>query len=791
MEGSYKFKLMSISFFLFLFLSAYVSPAIARKNRIVPLSSHNKTSSSSSGLQTYIVRLQRSSSTASSSKDEDDWVEWYKSFLPADTVTTNEEGKSTTSSRLVHAYKKVVTGFAARLTEAELAQIKEKDEFLHAFPDRLLPLQTTHTSDFLGLHRGTAGFWSDSNYGKGVIIGVLDTGILPDHPSFGDAGMPPPPSKWKGVCEFNASSCNNKLIGARNFVKGRAAAMEASDDRLALLGPYDHDGHGTHTASTAAGAFVENANVAGQANGTASGMAPLAHVAIYKVCGDKCADSDILAGLDAAVSDGVDILSLSLGGSSIEFYNDATAIGTFGAIENGIFVSCAAGNDGPSWKTLSNEAPWMLTVGASTTDRSIRSTVQLGSGVDFVGESLVQPSNYASPKLPLIYPGFAGSSGSALCLNGSLRGLDVKGMIVLCDEGEISRVAKGWIVKSAGGAGMIIASAKSSGYILRDDVHVLPTSHVSYSDGLTIKSYINGTTSPTASISFEGTVLGTSPAPMVAGFSSRGPNQADPSILKPDIIGPGVNILAAWPFQVEATNNVASSTFNIISGTSMSTPHLSGIAALLKSSHPAWSPAMIKSAMMTTAYLNANHGDFIPDQAMKRADFFATGAGHVNASRANNPGLVYDIASDDYIAYLCGIPYTSAQVSTIVGRRVTCSGIAPINGTNLNYPSFVVFLSAANGYTASVSRTVTYVGAGSRNYTVQVAYPAGTSSVTVKPTTLSFTKVDEKAEYTVTFFGRVSSGSASSSTSYSEGYLTWSSDDESTDVNSPIMVAIR
>lgn len=245
----------------------------------------------------------------------------------------------------------------------------------------------TRTWDFGGI----------SSFGKGVIIGVLDTGIFPGHPSFSDEGVPPPPAKWKGKCEFNGTLCNNKLIGTRSFQNGGE-----------LLGtpPYDDVGHGTHTASTAAGNFVENAKALGNANGTAVGMAPLAHFAIYKVCSEQgCLESNILAALDTVIEDGVDVPSLSLGGFTAPFYEDSIALGAFTAIQKGILVSCSAANGGPFYGSLSNEAPWILTVGASTMDRSIRATAKLGNGEEYDGESLFQPKDFNSTLLPLVYAG--------------------------------------------------------------------------------------------------------------------------------------------------------------------------------------------------------------------------------------------------------------------------------------------------------------------------------------------------------------------------------------------------
>lgn len=422
--------------------------------------------------------------------------------------------------------------------------------------------------------------------------------------------------------------------------------------------PIDEDGHRTHVAGTAAGRFVKNAGVLGLANGTAVGVAPQAHLAIYKVCQkvDKCFESDILAGIDAAVNDGVDVLSMSLVGKfSVPFYQDVLAVGSFVAIQKGIFVSCSAGNIGPSNSTVSNEAPWILTVGASTIDRSFKVVAKLGNGEGFDGESLFQPENFSSAMMPLIYAGSSGKPNASFCAEGSIEETDVKGKIVLCERGgAVTRIAKGVVVKKAGGAAMILMNQENDGSTITAEAHVLPATHVSYAAGLKIKAFINSTAEPTAAILFKGTSIGDPLAPVVASFSSRGPSIENPGILKPDIIGPGVNILAAWPFSVDGNPN-ARLTFNVQSGTSMSCPHLSGVAALLKSAHPNWSPAAIKSAIMTTAdLLNLDNKPFV-DENFVPADIFAIGAGHVNPSRANDPGLVYDIHPDDYIPMWFGL----------------------------------------------------------------------------------------------------------------------------------------
>ncbi|KAI3924949.1 hypothetical protein MKW98_002858 [Papaver atlanticum] len=699
-----------------------------------------------SGLETYIVHVRKPEVVAQTSEHLE---EWYESFLP----TTIAESSSGEKSRLVYSYRNVVSGFAVRLTKDELKAMQGKDGFIFAQPDRVSKLHTTHTPNFLGLHQ-KFGFWKESNFGRGVIIGVLDTGIFPTHPSFDDERMPPPPAKWKGQCDFNVSECNNKLIGAKSFNKGAKA-----------IAPLDDEGHGTHTASTAAGNFVKNVNVLGNAQGTAVGMAPYAHLAMYKVCfGDDCLDSDILAALDAAVEDGVDVLSLSLGAPSVPFYMDSIAIGSFGAIQKGIFVSCSAGNSGPLNATLSNEAPWILTVGASTIDRKIKATAKLGNGIEYNGESLFQPSGFSSALFPLIYAGADGEPNSKFCGEGAFNKTNVKGKIVLCERGNgVGRIAKGEAVKNAGGAGMILINQETDGFSTLADAHVLPATHLSFASGLKIKDYINSSSSPVAKILFEGTFIGDTSAPAVTSFSSRGPSLASPGILKPDIIGPGVSILAAWPFSLDNNTN-SDLTYNIISGTSMSCPHLSGIAALLKSSHPDWSPAAIKSAIMTTADLLNLKRQPIVDQNFELANLFATGSGHVNPSKANDPGLIYDIQAEDYIPYLCGLGYSDDQVGIIAHRVIKCSEYTTISEYQLNYPSFTVPMIGTTMFT----RTVTNVGEANSTYGVEIVEPDGVS-VSVKPNMLYFTEMNQKLSYSVMF----SRNRFATDASISEGFIQW------------------
>lgn len=280
--------------------------------------------------------------------------------------------------------------------------------------------------------------------------------------------------------------------------------------------------------------------------------------------------------------------------------------------------------------------------------------------------------------------------------------------------------------------------------------------------------------------SFQGTVIGERTAPAVTSFSSRGPSLASPGILKPDIIGPGVSILAAWPVSVENKTNTKS-TFNMISGTSMSCPHLSGIAALVRSAHPDWSPAAIKSAIMTTADTVNLGGQPIIDERLVPASILATGAGHVNPPRANDPGLVYDIQPDDYIPYLCGLGYTDREVGYILQRQVKCSEVGSIAEAQLNYPSFSI-VYGLNPASQTYTRKLTNVGAPNSSYTAFIDPPPGVD-VTVSPKTIVFNKVKQTATYSMTFTQKKGGNSGDPNI---QGYLRWVSNQYS--VRSPILV---
>lgn len=757
-------------------------------------------------LKTFIVRVHHDSKPSVFPTHN----HWYESSLRSlstiDSVSDSDSGSG--SSRLIHTYDTVFHGFSAKLSNSDAQKLLSLPGIVAVIPEQVRQIQTTRSPEFLGLKTSdAAGLLKESDFGSDLVIGVLDTGIWPERKSFNDRDLGAVPAKWKGQCVagkgFPATSCNRKLIGARYFCNGYEATNGKMNETTEYRSPRDSDGHGTHTASIAAGRYVFPASTLGYARGVAAGMAPKARLAAYKVCWTSgCYDSDILAAFDAAVADGVDVISLSVGGVVVPYYLDAIAIGAFGAMESGIFVSASAGNGGPGGLTVTNVAPWVTTVGAGTIDRDFPANVKLGNGKIIPGMSVYGGPGLALHKLyPLIYAGSEGSDGysSSLCLEGSLDPKIVQGKIVVCDRGINSRAAKGEVVKKAGGIGMILANGVFDGEGLVADCHVLPATAVGASNGDEIRKYIStnlrSKSPPMATIIFRGTRLNVRPAPVVASFSARGPNPETPEILKPDVIAPGLNILAAWPDNVGPSglqSDKRRTEFNILSGTSMACPHVSGLAALLKAAHPEWSPAAIRSALLTTAYTVDNRGETMLDESTGNSSTVMDyGAGHVHPQKAMDPGLIYDLSTYDYIDFLCNSNYTMKNIQAITRKKSDCKGAKRAGHVgNLNYPSLSVVFQQYGKHKLSTHfiRTVTNVGDANSVYKVTIRPPSATTRVTVLPEELRFRRIGQKLSFLVrveTEEMKLSPGSSS----LSSGDIMWS--DGKHFVRSPLVVTLQ
>ncbi|XP_058106442.1 subtilisin-like protease SBT1.8 [Magnolia sinica] len=701
---------------------------------------------------------------------------WYTSMLES-VVESNS------IPSILYTYDVVLHGFAAKLSAQEARNVENIHGVIGVYQDRKMQLHTTRSPDFLGLSKNS-GLWPETNFGDGVIIGLVDTGIWPESDSFIDYELGPVGPEWKGECEngtrFVSSYCNNKLIGARFFAAGFEAMFgPIHEDDGEYMSPRDGFGHGTHTASTAAGAEVTNAEMFGYANGTARGIATKARIAAYKACWFRtCVDSDVLAAMEKAIEDGVHVLSISIGGmGSIPYYEDPIAIGAFAGVRKGIFVTCSAGNEGPS--AVTNSAPWITTVGAGSLDRSFPAQVQLGNGELYAGQSLYNEQVDVSTMFPLAYLDY--------CSHFDITPDNVMGKIVVCDDAD---VYAGILVQDAGGAGLIALNGQYPGEGIIVSAFTLPALTVGYEEGQKIMSYMNST-NPIASLkSSDLTEVGKDRAPMVAYFSSTGPNAIVPELLKPDVLAPGFNILAAWvtdkapTFVTEDPRRVK---FNIISGTSMSCPHIAGVAALLRKAHPTWSPAAIRSALMTTS--TALDNDFRPilvNRDWSIATPLDYGSGHVNPQMAESPGLIYDADIADYVNFLCTLNYTKKQLRSIVRGPISCSKSNKGPG-QLNYPSFSVVFSG-NSTIHVLTRTVTNVEELPENYTVRVINQRPDKvAILVKPRSLMFKQAYEKQSYSIMFKNKVVGRRNATETDDTESaHVIWESDNHV--VRSPIVL---
>lgn len=700
----------------------------------------------------------------------------------------SQHGKAMQAAGVVkklYDYRYTFNGFAAIMTEAQAEVIRKTAGVLAVSKDEMVFADTSSTPTFLGLN-ADGGFWSEAK-GEDVVIGVIDTGIWPESPSFSDRTGTSPSGKpgklsyrqlpgWNGKCvpgeDFTAANCNQKLIGAQYFNAGWGG-----DEGIDALLPWefnsarDYNGHGTHTSSTAGG--NEGVATSGLASvfGTINGIAPRARIAMYKALWHTASGtgsgytSDLVAAIDQAVADGVDVINYSISGTQTNFL-DAVEISFLYAADAGVFVAASAGNSGPTTSTVAHPSPWITTVAAGTHNRSGNGSVTLGDGVTYYGPSFAS-APVTAPLIDSINAGLPGADPTqvALCFSSADGGnvLDpakVAGKIVVCDRGVTARVNKSLAVYEAGGVGMILLNPTASS--LNADFHSVPTVHLQNTDYAAVHAYA-ATEGPTATIN-QAVISYDTPAPYTASFSSRGPLRAGGGdLLKPDVIAPGQDILAA----VAPPGNMGME-FNLYSGTSMSSPHVAGLAALFKELKPTWSPMMIKSALMTSAY------DVLDGPNTHPLVIFRQGAGHVQPNEAMDPGLVYNSDYYGWLAFLCGATsgVNPATCNALVGMGYST------DPSDLNMPSIAIGNLPG---TQTVTRTVTNVSKTRGKYEASIIGLTG-FNVEVTPSSL-----DLPAGASATFTVKITRTTAALNT-YTGGYLAWVNNNGTKTVRIPVVV---
>ncbi len=569
--------------------------------------------------------------------------------------------------------------------------------------------------------------------GKGVVVGVIDTGVWPEHPSLAPRpGLPARPDldeDERSACAFGntawnaadaAFTCNRKLVGAREFLDTYEAATGLRDTEFDSA--RDDDGHGTHTSTTAAGNADVRATVLGADRGVISGIAPDAQVIAYKAVGSAGGyASDLVAAIDQSVSDGVDVINFSLGGPPNTVSPEAIAL--LFAADAGIDVAASVGNAGPGPGSIGGPAdlPWVTGVGATTYATAYGATLELDRGPDLEGASM-------TPGTPTAGVVDGATAGSAPCVPGDLDPGLVEGAIVVCAEGAVSTVVKSIAVEEAGGVGLVVTS-RPGATLTTPTTHV-PSLVLDSGDGIRLRSWLAKRPGGTGRIISDGATRSPVPNPTVAAFSSRGESPTAGDLVKPDLTAPGVQVLAgASPVPSGPDFGPSGQLFQAMSGASMASPVVAGLSALLTQAHPEWSPATVRSALVTTA------DSRVRDSDGSRADPFDTGAGiaalghPARKGSAFRPGLVYDATFPDYLGFLCDegpSPFPAAVCDDLEAAGY------PTDAQDLNQPSIGV--EEVPGRT-TVLRWVTNVSGERLRARASVDAPRG-HRVTVSPSTV-------------------------------------------------------
>ena len=627
------------------------------------------------------------------------YLEQREDQINAD-VSAKVDGASVRDS-----FTTVYGGVAMSVPANEIDELLSVDGVVAVQRDQLNRPLTEVSPTFVGATAAWGGLGGSTKAGEGVIVGVLDTGIWPQHPSFNDNGINHPGGTY--ACEFGNGldpqlgapfTCNDKLVGAYAFTDTYMAIVGAEPGEYCnnvtdVCSARDANGHGTHTASTAAGSAVSNVNLLGVNRGNISGIAPGASVIMYRVCLEQgCFGSDSVAAVEQAILDEVDVLNFSISGGT-DAYTDAVELAFLDAYDAGILVNASAGNAGPGAGTANHAGPWTNTVGASTSNRHFLATLNVNGG-GFTAQGVTVTAGISSPTPVVRANSLAGYD--ELCLVPAPAG-SFTGKIVVCRRGNNARVDKGFNVKQGGAAGMILYNPGIQG--LASDNHWLPTIHLEgpASGDHPLITYL--TANPGATATFTGGTASAVTGDVMAPFSSRGPLG---DFIKPDVTSVGVQVLAGHtPTPITITSGPPGELYQAIAGTSMSSPHAAGVSALVKAAHPDWTPGQIKSALMTQSVQSVLKETGAP------SDPFDRGAGSIRADRAIAAPITFDVAAADYVA----------------------SAGSPLGRINLNLPSINAPTMAGEIVT---ERTLKNVSGSTIGYGVETSAPAGTS-ITVKP----------------------------------------------------------
>jgi subtilisin family serine protease len=712
-------------------------------------------------------------------------VKKYVNYLKS----THDKALSDVGASKIYSYSYALNGFAAVLTPAQVSALQARNDVVQVWQDVIRHPTTDSTPDYLGL-TGGGGVWDLEGKGEDIIVGIIDTGIWPEHPSFSDQidfsdssgnsgsrnlAYGPPPTGWNGSCQsgenWSQNDCNNKLIGARYYVDGFSAQGGSGIIVSDFLSPRDSDGHGSHTASTAAG----NEGPQNTINSLpVSGMAPRARIAAYKVCWEPrvgtsgCASSDSAAAIDQAIADGVDVINFSIGGESTVFAG-ADDIAFLFAADAGVFVATSNGNDGPGPQTTGTPSgvPWITAVGAAQDNEVFDLLVTVNAPAAVAGDKVALegggPVTLASTgtitdDVTLTDP----PDGCGDGLNAPVSG------IALSIRGVCTFVEKYNNAAAAGASAIIVYNdgidpTRIDPIVMSAPDTTIPGVMVGFHDGdaMAGATGLNATLNPDNKVSADN---------RIAGFSSRGPNGGAADVIKPDVAAPGVGIIAAETLQPNATAD-GGTPYQSISGTSMASPHVAGSFALLKSAHPDWTPAMAKSAVMTSARQNLKK-----TFGSEAADPFDIGAGAIVPAGAFAPGLVYDAGFLDYLAFTCD---NNVQlVSDSFCASLVADGF-PTDGSDLNLPSMGIgeFIGSQ-----TVTRTVTSVSPDGTTFVASVDEPPGVD-VTVSPAAFTLNE-GETQTFTVEFTANADVDPGE----WTFGSLTWNNDSGQTPARSPIAI---